>query len=110
MACIQKTQHIPIIKPLIYYKCSDGVYRSIFGIPSSVEVTNESKIMGYYYADSNGTMYGRKFKTIEEGIEFWNTTKREQNEETRKEFQKFSLARLKSALEYYQNDKYFRNN
>ena len=105
MVCIQKTQHIPDIKPLIYYKCSDGVYRSIFGIPSKVSVTNDKKIMGYCYVDvSSNTMHGQRFETIEAGIEFWNATKKKQNEDTRKSFQKFSILKLESSLEYWKKE------
>lgn len=58
----------PTIREINYVLCTDGQYRSPFGIPrhAPAVVPHEVKLMGYAYVNRDGQTYGTRGESIEE--------------------------------------------
>ena len=74
----------PEIVPSNKLLCSDGVYRSPFGIPRGVATTDQVKTVGYVYRDRrNGTTFGTLHESEQSARDKWNDCQDRQMDEFR---------------------------
>ena len=72
------------VVPVTQWKGSDGIWRSVFGVPLGVTLTNESRIQGYCFQAENGTTIGQRFPSAEAAHQWQEERAAENREEFRR--------------------------
>jgi len=92
---------LPKIREIRELECTDGKWRSPFGVPHGVGTTGQRRVAGYAFVDKNGITYGKREATREALIERHNKVQDEEMAQFRAQLEQSDDARLQAKAEYW---------